>query len=57
MCPQHDILWGDLTAIEHMKLFGYLKDIPEDRMKEEINTLLEEVQLNHVSKTPVIRDV
>ena len=51
VCPQHDVLWGDLTAKEHMQLFGYLKGISKDSMDEEISTLLEEVQLNHVSGT------
>ena len=50
VCPQHDVLWGDLTANEHMKLFGYLKGIPTEIINQEINTLLEEVQLNHVRK-------
>ena len=49
VCPQHDVLWGDLTAYEHMQLFGYLKNIPKEKMAEEIQSLLEEVQLNHVS--------
>ena len=51
VCPQHDVLWGNLTANEHMKLFGDLKGIPAERVQEEIATLLEEVQLNHVRKT------
>ena len=51
VCPQHDVLWGDLTANEHMQMFGYLKGIPVQRMREEIATLLKEVQLNHVRKT------
>jgi len=49
VCPQHDVLWGDLTAREHMELFANLKDIPRQHMQEEIRTLLEEVQLNHVA--------
>ena len=49
VCLQHDVLWGDLTAKEHMELFANLKNIPKSRMQEEIRTLLEEVQLNHVS--------
>ena len=49
VCPQHDVLWGDLTAREHMQLFGNLKNIPKHKMVAEIKTLLEEVQLNHVS--------
>ena len=45
VCPQHDILWGDLTAQEHMELFANLKAIPADRMADDIRVLLEEVQL------------
>ena len=48
VCPQHDVLWGDLTAREHMELFGNLKDIERGKMNAEIETLLEEVQLSHV---------
>lgn len=48
VCPQHDVLWGDLTAMEHMKLFGNLKDIPREVMENEIATLLAEVQLDKV---------
>lgn len=25
ICPQHDVLWGGLTAREHLKLYGRLK--------------------------------
>ena len=49
VCPQHDILWGDLTAREHMLLFGILKDIPRDQLEEEIERLLENVNLSKVS--------
>ena len=48
VCPQHDVLWNDLTALEHMKLFAHLKDIPPEVMGEEIATLLEEVKLTKV---------
>ncbi len=48
VCPQHDVLWGDLTALEHMKLFGNLKNIPAEMMENEIVTLLTEVQLYKV---------
>jgi ABC-type multidrug transport system ATPase subunit len=53
VCPQHDVLWGDLTASEHMQLFGYLKGIPAEKMREEIAALMEEVQLNHVADNRV----
>ena len=49
VCPQHDVLWEELTAREHMLLFAQLKDIPPQQMEEEISRLLEAVQLSHVA--------
>ena len=49
MCPQHDVLWEELTAREHMLLFAQLKDIPPQQVEVEMGRLLEAVQLSHVS--------
>ncbi|KAK3843110.1 MAG: hypothetical protein J3R72DRAFT_119764 [Linnemannia gamsii] len=38
VCPQHDILFDDLTAEEHIKLYAGLKNVP----KKEIPRLTEE---------------
>ncbi|KAG0076214.1 ATP-binding cassette sub- A member 1 [Podila epicladia] len=38
VCPQHDILFGDLTAEEHIQLYAGLKNVP----KEEIPMLTED---------------
>ncbi|KAG0014317.1 ATP-binding cassette sub- A member 1 [Podila clonocystis] len=38
VCPQHDILFGDLTAEEHIQLYAGLKNVP----KEEIPKLTED---------------
>ena len=38
VCPQHDILFDDLTAEEHIRLYAGLKNVP----KEEIPALTEE---------------
>ncbi|KAK5828319.1 hypothetical protein F5H01DRAFT_373825 [Linnemannia elongata] len=38
VCPQHDILFDDLTAKEHIQLYAGLKNVP----KEEIPRLTEE---------------
>lgn len=48
-CMQHDILWDELTALEHMELFAGMKNIPKERVNLEIYSLLEQVQLAHVS--------
>lgn len=49
VCPQHDILWGDLTAREHMKIFSQLKGVPAATQDKEINHLLANVQLENVA--------
>ncbi|KAG0299917.1 ATP-binding cassette sub- A member 1, partial [Dissophora globulifera] len=38
VCPQHDILFGDMTAEEHIQLYAGLKNVP----KHEIPRLTEE---------------
>ncbi|OMJ17002.1 ABC transporter A family member 2 [Smittium culicis] len=38
ICPQHDILFDELNAVEHIKLYAGLKGLPET----EVNRLIEE---------------
>jgi ABC-type multidrug transport system fused ATPase/permease subunit len=49
VCPQHNILWDDLTAREHMRMFALLKGIGKQERKKEVKQLLENVQLDDVS--------
>lgn len=46
--PQFDILWGELTAYEHMKMFSLIKGVAGDVMEESIDRLLESVGLLRV---------
>ena len=46
---QHNILWEDLTAREHLRMFAFLKGVPSLQRKQEIKELLENVQLDDVS--------
>ena len=46
---QHNILWDDLTAREHMRMFALLKGIGKQERKKEVKQLLENVQLDDVS--------
>jgi len=46
LCPQHNILWDDLTVYEHLVLFGRLKEIrPFSVLNDECQKLIEEVGL------------
>ena len=45
VCPQFDLLWNELTALEHMKLFGHIKGLPDaESVNAEALQLLDEVR-------------
>ena len=45
VCPQHEILWSDLTAKEHLLFYCRLKGIDKAKEHEVANKCLEEVEL------------
>ena len=45
VCPQHNILWDNLTVLEHMRLFAALKGVPPSRVRQESLELIAEVGL------------
>ena len=45
VCPQHDILFGQLTPEEHLDLFADFKGLDPAKKQEEINKILEDVDL------------
>jgi len=49
ICPQHDILWERLSALEHLELFATLKGVPVSNVRQEADRLLEQVRLADVS--------
>ncbi|KAJ3435390.1 abc transporter a family member 1-related [Anaeramoeba flamelloides] len=53
VCPQHDILWDELTAREHIKIFAGLKNIPKQQIPLEIEDRLAEVDLIDVGNQRV----
>jgi ABC-type Na+ transport system ATPase subunit NatA len=51
VCPQHDILWDNLTAREHLELFARLKNLDGD-IEAEIEARLRDVSLLGVADVP-----
>ena len=47
ICPQHDILWNDLTVEEHLLFYARLKGIERKQEKEAINESLVNVGLEN----------
>merc|ERR1712166_1090701 len=49
VCPQHDVLWSDLTAREHLLFYGRLKG---DVLEREVVEVLKDVQLTFAADRP-----
>jgi ABC-type multidrug transport system ATPase subunit len=43
VCPQFDVLWNELTGLEHMKIFGHIKGLPAAAVDKEARQLLQQV--------------
>ena len=51
--PQFDILWGELTAYEHMSMFSKIKGVKAEVFESSIDELLDSVGLLHVKMARV----
>ncbi|KAJ3114327.1 ATP-binding cassette sub- A member 9 [Phlyctochytrium bullatum] len=43
VCPQHDILWDDLSVEQTLQVFAAIKGIPKDEVEDEITMWLEQI--------------
>jgi ATP-binding cassette, subfamily A (ABC1), member 3 len=44
-CPQHDILYPDLTVFEQMQIMGACRGVPSAQLENEIANLLDDLHL------------
>ena len=45
ICPQHDVLYAQLTVLEHVELFGTIKGVPSDEVENAALDMIEKVGL------------
>jgi ATP-binding cassette subfamily A (ABC1) protein 1 len=45
VCPQHSVLYAEMTVVEHLQLFAILKGVPTERQPAEIERLVQLVGL------------
>ena len=45
LCPQHNVLFNELTVAEHITFFCRLKGVPKSKVKEEIKKYVELLEL------------
>ena len=48
ICPQHDVLFGELTIREHLEMFCIFKGYSSDNIDEEINKVLHDFELDSI---------
>lgn len=46
ICPQRNVLWDDLTAFEHVRIFNRLKSTAKPSTKQEIHDLIRDCDLD-----------
>ncbi|XP_008203624.1 retinal-specific phospholipid-transporting ATPase ABCA4-like [Nasonia vitripennis] len=51
-CPQNDALISSLNAYDHLRLFGRLRCIPEDKLEAEVAIWINKLNLNACAKQP-----
>jgi ATP-binding cassette subfamily A (ABC1) protein 3 len=51
VCPQHDILFPDLTAMQHLQIFAAFKGVPNGKIHDEAVRMLSEVGLSEKAHT------
>jgi ATP-binding cassette subfamily A (ABC1) protein 3 len=52
VCPQHDVLWDQLSGREHLQMFAELKGIPANRVEAEVDARLADVLLTNEADNP-----
>ncbi|CAA7057158.1 unnamed protein product [Microthlaspi erraticum] len=53
VCPQHDILFPELSVREHLEMFAVIKGVKEDSLKSTVADMAEEVGLSDKISTLV----
>ena len=52
LCPQHDVLWAELTAYEHLHLFAGLSGVAQSEIAPRVTSFLEQVDLTRWQNEP-----
>ena len=45
ICPQHDVLFKDLNAREHLEMFSLFKGVSSENVEKEINKTIKDLQM------------
>lgn len=51
VCPQHDVLFDQITPREHLVFFAKIRGVPEDRIDGEVEQTLKDIDLTNKQNT------
>ena len=51
ICPQHDVLFNDLTIRDHLSMFAVFKGVSSQNLESEINKIIHDFQLEEIQYT------
>jgi len=51
VCPQHDILWGDLTVEDHLLFYARLKGVPKELEGATVDAMLDNMSLQRFRRS------
>ena len=52
VCPQHDVLWSQLSGREHLEMFARIKGVDESTVAATVQQLLDDVLLTDAGDVP-----
>ena len=53
ICPQHDVLFNDLTVEEHLHMFCVFKSVEESKIENEVSKVIHDFGLEDIRNTKV----
>lgn len=51
VCPQHDVLWAELTVREHLDIFARLRGVPNNELQAQAAEMMQQVGLVEKANT------
>ena len=51
LCPQHDVLWSQLSVIEHLEFYAAIKGVPRRHIVSEAQRVCEEIGLRDKARS------
>ena len=52
ICPQHDVLWSEVTPYEHLLAFANIRGVPARSIKSIANDILDRLDIKHKAHAP-----